>query len=87
MVVDPNRSICLSDEVLFSIVACEAPVAQFDVYMGHLKCCEKCVDRALEIEARGEFKWLEMVKVAAANLRAKEMSQGPFPASLGNYSN
>jgi hypothetical protein len=78
MVVQPNQDVCLSDEALASIISCQVAPALFETYMGHLGLCEKCVNRALEMEERGKFKWVELVKRAAARLIEEESRQKTF---------
>ena len=84
MVVQPNQEVCLPDEALASIISCQVAPALFETYMGHLELCEKCVNRALKMEERNEFKWVELVKRAAARLMEEESRQNTFSSFHGN---
>ncbi len=68
MVVEASGEPCLSDHILARIISCQVPPVLFEVFMGHLGPCEKCVDRAMEKEARG--------RVLPASLRDGMEDQG-----------
>ena len=53
MVVEASGEVCLSDHILPRNISCQVPPVLFEGFMGHLGLCEKCVDRAMEIEVRG----------------------------------